>query len=979
MSVNVYGTPASRLYASRLDSVLKKLFPGHHIIKNSRKASSLPSPDTAGNFLELDFWIPDLRLAFEFQDPHHYSTQWFTDVPLRKIQYHDIEKRKAVEERGDTLVTVPYWWDGEEQSLLATIHAQRPEILPELPTSDPISEGAPVVDMFQSNQVPGIGELMLPTFAFYVNSSEAWWVSEKYDGVRACWNFGQKELYSRSGRRFGLLPPVDKNMLSICADGEIWFGRGSFHETQPFSALVPRLQLVNWPDFRFVVFDCPDLEISELPFEERMSELVFQISREHPFVMLSPCYKSNAIRKQLEDVLRAGGEGLVIRRPKSLYHRGRSEDLLKLKVSRDQEALVLTEADQSGDYNLVLSDGTIFVAKLQNEELVQMPKRGDVVTFSFTALSESGIPVKPRILRVRHDALWDEDSLRSINDTDASQKSHQPPSTKPRGYWTQDDHKNIRKFFDEFAKSHKFDPQTVENWYPIHYSMVAECEGGRTALEHYHGSLVKALIDIYPELEIDEVKFRTIRRNYWQDSTHKRNFFVQLAQKRKFDPLIPSNWYTMTADLVVNEKGGSALLAQYQGSLVTALLDVFPDIGLEERNFDGILRLQWINRNSRKLIFESIAKAKGFDPLMAENWYSISHSEVVIQKGGSIMLEYYEGSVVKALLDVYPNIGLDEEKFLITTRQYWQQEQNQRKFFDDFAHKHDFDPLSAASWYTISRAAVTSEKGGTEVLSFYDSLITALCHLYPDIGIDPLQFSKVPRQFWKQPQNRRKFFTDFAKKRGFDPLDVENWYPIWKETILAEKGGPAALDFYRGSLSDALEGIFPNLAWQRDKFYTLQKYARESHKKVFDTFAKKNNFDPLFPENWNNTSRENINEEQGGRAALTYYGGSLSTALSSVYGIPFNELHLNRVSKNYWNSLDNRKKFFDTFSAKNGFDPLRAESWDSVTNSLILLEKGGESVLNRFYGGSISRAILDVYPTVVLEKRRRAGPKNNSD
>ena len=42
-------------------------------------------------------------------------------------------------------------------------------------------------------------------------------------------------------------------------------------------------------------------------------------------------------------------------------------------------------------------------------------------------------------------------------------------------------------------------------------------------------------------------------------------------------------------------------------------------------------------------------------------------------------------------------------------------------------------------------------------------------------------------QHWKQPQNRRKFFTDFAAKSGFDPLVADNWYSIVKETIQAEK------------------------------------------------------------------------------------------------------------------------------------------------------------------------------------------------
>ena len=34
------------------------------------------------------------------------------------------------------------------------------------------------------------------------------------------------------------------------------------------------------------------------------------------------------------------------------------------------------------------------------------------------------------------------------------------------------------------------------------------------------------------------------------------------------------------------------------------------------------------------------------------------------------MLEYYSGSVVKALSEIYPEIGLDANKFLLTSRMY---------------------------------------------------------------------------------------------------------------------------------------------------------------------------------------------------------------------------------------------------------------------------------------------------------------------
>ena len=41
------------------------LMPIKYILTNVRKGGNVVSPD--GTFLELDFWIPDLKLAFEFQ------------------------------------------------------------------------------------------------------------------------------------------------------------------------------------------------------------------------------------------------------------------------------------------------------------------------------------------------------------------------------------------------------------------------------------------------------------------------------------------------------------------------------------------------------------------------------------------------------------------------------------------------------------------------------------------------------------------------------------------------------------------------------------------------------------------------------------------------------------------------------------------------------------------------------------------------
>lgn len=91
----------------------------------------------------------------------------------------------------------------------------------------------------------------------------------------------------------------------------------------------------------------------------------------------------------------------------------------------------------------------------------------------------------------------------------------------------------------------------------------------------------------------------------------------------------------------------------------------------------------WTKPENRRLFFDEFAKSRGFDPLLASNWYDfisddfikikvciclflLFHTYVFILfllKGGSGVLKHYDGSYSQALLDVYPFIGLEALKF----------------------------------------------------------------------------------------------------------------------------------------------------------------------------------------------------------------------------------------------------------------------------------------------------------------------------
>jgi len=77
--------------------------------------------------IEVDILIPSFELAIEYQGGQHYEEKrYFTEFQQRKRK--DAMKRKYFEKHNITLIEIPYWWNGEKDSLIATIHKHRPDI-----------------------------------------------------------------------------------------------------------------------------------------------------------------------------------------------------------------------------------------------------------------------------------------------------------------------------------------------------------------------------------------------------------------------------------------------------------------------------------------------------------------------------------------------------------------------------------------------------------------------------------------------------------------------------------------------------------------------------------------------------------------------------------------------------------------------------------------------------------------------------------
>ena len=103
-------------YENELKSIVKNLFPNYKV-KKTRNAFS-------GWNLELDIYVPALKLAFEYNGEQHYEWIKFfqeTEEKFKSLQYRDRCKKKLCKLFGITLITIKYDEDLSEQLVLTKL------------------------------------------------------------------------------------------------------------------------------------------------------------------------------------------------------------------------------------------------------------------------------------------------------------------------------------------------------------------------------------------------------------------------------------------------------------------------------------------------------------------------------------------------------------------------------------------------------------------------------------------------------------------------------------------------------------------------------------------------------------------------------------------------------------------------------------------------------------------------------------------
>jgi len=191
-------------------------------------------------------------------------------------------------------------------------------------------------------------------------------------------------------------------------DGELWAGR-RIDGLDLVAAATQGSRDRDWNNIIYASFDAPRYnDVFEGRIEHARKIIVHAA---HAVVIpFWRCESKKELLIKLDEVVAAGGEGLMLRKPGSRYERKRSDTLLKVRKKYDAEATVIAHVEGTrpglcGALMVMNKQGKVFkVGSGISEKIAHDPPPiGTIITYEYELLTKDGIPRPASFLRVRKD------------------------------------------------------------------------------------------------------------------------------------------------------------------------------------------------------------------------------------------------------------------------------------------------------------------------------------------------------------------------------------------------------------------------------------------------------------------------------------------------------------------------------------------------------------------------------------------------
>jgi hypothetical protein len=242
-----------------------------------------------------------------------------------------------------------------------------------------------------------------------------------------------------------------------------------------------------------------------------------------------------------------------------------------------------------------------------------------------------------------------------------------------------EDQETRRNYFDWLALQFKFD--TPEDWYGLKKTDILDRGGGRLLDDYYNGSIARAICSIYPEFQWQPWRFTNVPSSFWRTLENQKIFMEWIEKKLEIKD--PDGWIGVGTE-TLSQWGGSGLLYQYGHSITKILKAVFPHVDWKPWLLEKLPMTYWKSLERRREFIIWLGEHCGFE--RDYDWYKLDRS-AVLENGGEGLLEYYDGSGKRAIMEIFPDVHWQPWLFGEVPLDYWKVPSNQRIYFDWLAEQ----------------------------------------------------------------------------------------------------------------------------------------------------------------------------------------------------------------------------------------------------------------------------------------------------
>ena len=367
----------------------------------------------------------------------------------------------------------------------------------------------------------------------------------------------------------------------------------------------------------------------------------------------------------------------------------------------------------------------------------------------------------------------------------------------------------------------------------------------------------------------------------------------------------------------------------------------------------------WNDEKNHRILLEWIGKKLGYTK--PEDWYNIQLKDIKNNYGDGLITTITNKeknfNYLSFIVKVFPEFNLNINNFQYTPKNYWKNPIHSRQYGKKLEKKLGY--TKPEDWYNISLADFNNNKGGGVISRYYRNSPRLFAQfMYPNYEWYQWKFlGGVPDNYWEDIKEQKIFTIWLGKKLGY--TKPEHWYNIRKE-IISKNGGSNLLSrYYNNSPQLFVKSMFPEETWDTKKFaQVINGYWKDIENQKYELELLANELGYTKPEHWYKLTWRIARKYVYGLLSGTYNNSvclMIETVYSDIDWMPWMFAH---TPNNWWNNIENKKKFMKWFKVKMGIQ--KKDDWYKVGVRDFYSHKGHQ--LLRKYNYSRTALFKEIFP-----------------